>query len=337
MNFVKRVFRSKKRLVILLILIFAGFGIWRYNISKGTANIKTTRVERGTVVEDLILSGEIQAEERANLNFLSSGELNYVGVKEGDTVVKGQVLAKLDSTNAYQTFLAAEADLRRYEASLDNTYDQVRGHEKDESFSQIETRTAAETNKDKAYRNYVIAQKNMANLSLRAPFGGVIASITHPFNGINTSLAESQIEIVNPASIYFDVSADQTEVANLKVGQKVNILLDSYSEEELEGYVSFIGYTPKVGEVGTVYKVKVNFTSPLMEKVKIGMSGDAKFVLSEKADTLYVPPTFIKTDTTGKYLNLEQKNNKRYVELGVEGEDRVEIKGDIKEGDTIYD
>ena len=67
------------------------------------------------------------------------------------------------------------------------------------------------------------------------------------------------------------------------------------------------------------------------------MSGDAKFILSEKENVLFVPPEFVKTDTTGKYVNLTKKNNKKYIEVGIESEDKVEIKGDVNEGDIVYD
>ena len=331
-------FRQKKlTLLIIVILVIAGYFI-RRTYFPSTSGIESTKVEKGVVREELILSGEIKAEEHANLSFLTPGSLDYVGVTEGQEVKKGHVLAKLDTAILYQTYLSAEADLRRYGASRDKTYDDVQGHAKDETFAQKETRTIAETNRDKAYRAYVAAQENLANASLRAPFDGVITSITHPYTGVNTSLTESQIEIVNPETLYFEVSADQTEVTDLKMGQKVNVVLDSFASEELQGEIAYIGYTPKIGEVGTAYRVKVKMVSQTdTEKIRIGMSGDSKFVLSETGDVLYVPPKFIKTDVKGKYVKKHRKNNKIYVEVGVEGEDRVEIKGDIKEGDLVYD
>ena len=323
-----------------MIVIVAGILGYRYFVSRRDGEFKTARVYRGTVREELILSGQIAAEEHANLSFLSSGELDYVGVIEGAEVKKGEVLVKLNSTNAYQTFLQAEADLRRYEASLSKTYDDIKGHEKDESFAQREDRTISETNRDKAYRAYVIARKNLSTTTLYAPFDGIIASISHPFSGINTSLTESQIEIVNPKTIYFDVSADQSEVNQISEGQNVLILLDSFSDKEYKGVVDFVGLTPKQGEVGAVYDVKVKIFSDTFDssEVKIGMTGDAKFVLSQKEDELFVPPEFVNSDTTGKYLKVGKENNKTFIETGLEGEESVEIKSDkIKEGDVVYD
>lgn len=326
--------------MIFLIITTAVILGWRYFASKRNGEVETARVYKGTVREELILSGEIKAEMHASLNFLSSGELDYIGVSEGEQVKKGQVLARLDTTAANQTYLQAEADLRRYEASLDKTYDDVRGHEKDESFAQRETRTIAETNRDKAYRSYLIAQKNLGNSSLKAPFDGIVASITHPFSGINTTLTESQIEIVNPQTIYFEVSADQTEVNQISNGQRVTMILDSFPDQEYEGSVEFVGLTPKQGETGDIYKVKVKMSSENFEvtKFKIGMTGDAKFVLSQKENVLFIPPEFVNSDTTGKYLKVGNVKNKTFIEIGLEGEEATEIISDkIKEGDIVYD
>jgi HlyD family secretion protein len=185
----------------------------------------------------------------------------------------------------------------------------------------------------------VSAKQNLANASLKAPFDGVIASITHPYTGINTSLTESQIEIVNPYTIYFQVSADQSEVGDISVGQEVNVVLDSFPDKEFKGQVEFVGLTPMTGEVSTVYSVKVVFDdNSQMNNFRIGMTGDAKFILQEKENVLRVPVGFVNTDTDGKYLRLGKTNNKVYVDVGLEGEDYLEVISDkVKDKDVIYD
>ena len=52
---------------------------------------------------------------------------------------------------------------------------------------------------------------------------------------------------------------------------------------------------------------------------------------------LFVPPKFVNTEDGVDFVNLSSKNNMVEVEVGIEGDDRTEIKGDIKEGDKVYD
>ena len=135
------------------------------------------------------------------------------------------------------------------------------------------------------------------------------------------------------------MAADQTEVTKLKVGQEVKILLDSFPDISLSGEILSIGFTPKAGEAGAVYRIKVSLTPPegQVDAFRIGMTGDARFILSQKEDILYIPPEFINTNTEGTYIKVGDKNNKTYIETGLEGEERVEVKGTIKEGDIVFD
>ena len=336
-NILKRLLR-KRNLVIAIIIAVVGFGIYKFFFANGD-EVETTTVSRGNVEEELILSGVISADEYVKLSFPTSGQISWVGVTEGKEVKRGQALIKLDTTVLNTIFQQARASLREEEATVANIHDQVKDHSGDETYAQKDMRTAAEVAKDKAYEAYIAAEYNLRNATLVSPFVGIATYVAHPFSGVNVLATEVQVEVLNPETIYYDVSADQTEVIDLKLGQKVNIVLDSYPDEKIEGVVDFISLTPKANEVGSVYKVKVGFMNKLsdLQKFRIGMGGDAKFVLSEKEGVLYVPPEFVNSDVNGKYVNLDKGNNKRYVEVGIEGEDRVEIIGDVKEGDVVYD
>lgn len=335
----ERLLARKKLIIGVLVVIAVGFGIWRFLVARRNGEVESTVVMRGKVAEELILSGEIDADEYVQLQFPASGKISWVGVKEGDQVKSGQALMKLDTTTLNSAFQQARATLRAAEAALENVHDQVKDNDDDESFEQKDTRTAAEATKDRAYEAYISAEYNLRNSTLIAPFAGLATFVAHPFSGINVLFSETQIEMINPETIYFDVSADQSEVVDLSMGQKVNIVLDSFLEEEFEGEVAFISYTPKTGEVGAVYKVKVKLVNADSDSVKyrIGMTGDAKFALSEKDNVLYLPPEFVNTDKKGKYIRKGKENNKVYIKVGIEGEERVEITGDVNEGDIVFD
>lgn len=341
MKGIKTRFYRRKKFWIISVIIIAIFSFAYFKIlsSRNSSIVDSTEVKKGTVEEVLTLSGEIDADEYAKLTFPSSGQIAWVGVKEGDEVKKGQALTKLDTVVLNAAFQQAKAALRAAEATVENVHDQVKDHSGDETFAQKNTRTTAEAAKDSAYEAYVAAEYNLRHSTVLSPFAGVVTYLAHPYSGVNVLVTEVQVEVINPESIYFDVSADQSEVVDITKGQKVSVILDSHSDETLEGVVDFIGYTPKAGEAGTVYKTRVKFAKDDFDfnRFRIGMSGDAKFLLSQKENVLYVPPKYISTDPKGKYINLGSKSNKVYVEIGIEGEDKVEIKGDIKEGDVIFD
>ncbi len=336
-NIITKIFNNKKiRLIIIGIL--AALLVWRVVIAPTRGDFETVEVKKGTVAEELILSGEIKAKEHALLKFQGSGEIGWLGVTEGQWVKKGELLIRLDTANLYAAYEQAVAALRSAQATATRALDDVKDRGDEETYTEAETRTIAEAARDSAYRAMTIAQENLANGGIRAPFDGIISNIAYPFSGINILISENQIEIVNPETLYVGVSADQSEVIELSEGQKVTIILDSFIDEEIQGEIDFISYTPMAGEIGAMYKITVKLTSNADPgKIRVGMTGDAKFVLSEKEDVLYVPNQYVNTDKEGKYVFKNTKDNKVYIEIGKEGEERVEIMGDIKEGDILYD
>ena len=330
--------RNKKRKIIIASAVLLIFVIIFAAIrSKKEKAVDSTTIQKGSVAEELILSGEIKADEHAQLTFSSSGKIIWMGAEEGGWVQKGEALAQLDTTKLNADFQRARSDLRDAEASVDKALDDVKDHSSDETFTQRETRTAAEVARDKAYEAVYKAEEDLKNATLKAPFEGLITDVANPYTGINTIYTSRQIEMVNPETVYFEVTADQSEISNLSVEQPVSIILDSFQDDVLTGKVVFISYTPKTDETGTVYEIKVVFDEIDINKFRIGMTGDANFILSENEDVLYVPPKYVNRDKEGKYINLGKKNKKVYIEVGIEGEDRTEIIGDIKEGEKVFD
>ncbi len=337
---IKQIITRRKKLTIGLVLVIAvaGFIIYK-RFFAFKAGLDKTTVKRGSVAEELILSGEIKAEEHAVLRFETSGQIIWVGAKESNIVKKGQLLAKLDTTSLNASYQRALSDLRSAQATVERVHDDVKDHASDETYTQKETRTTAEVAKDKAYEAVLIAERNLKGASLHAPFKGTVTSVANPFPGAFVLYSQNQFEIVNPKTIYFNVSADQTEITLMKEGQEVAITLDSFPEKEIKGTIENISFSPDLEEVGVVYKIKVSFEELETEdlKYRLGMTGDATFVMDEVKDVLYVPVQFLKTDKEDHYLLINGGKKKVYVEIGVEGEDKVEIKGDIKEDDIVYD
>ena len=190
-----RFFKRKAFWIFFAIALIAIFFYFR-KLSSKDGTVASTEIKRGTIEEVLTLSGEINADEYARLTFPTSGEISWVGVKEGDEVRKGQALAKLDTVVLNSAFQSARATLRAAEATVANIHDQVKDHTGDETYSQKDTRTTAEVTKDKAYEAYVAAEYNLRNATLTAPFAGIVTTLAHPYPGVNVLVTETQAELI---------------------------------------------------------------------------------------------------------------------------------------------
>lgn len=331
-------FISKRWKIILLLAVVVAVSFFFFLKSKNTV-VKTAVIQRGNLKEEMTLSGEITAINYAKLQFETSGKITYVGAKEGDKVFKGKLLSKLDTTVLNSSYQIAMSNLRAAEATVENIHNQVKDHSSDETYVQKDLRTTAEANKDKAYEAVLVAKRNLDGGSLYAPFNGIVTYVLHPYSGVYSGLGSVEMEIIDPATIYLSVLADQTEVTRLLKDQKVKVTLDSFEGKEFNGIVSNISFTPKPGETGSVYAVKVLFSDIDLSNssFKIAMTGDAKFIVSEKDNVTYVPSNFIKQDKNGSFVKSNSKGEKIYIKTGIESEDNTEIIGDVKEGLTVYD
>lgn len=327
---------KRKKYWIIAVLLLVGFFIFRGMSSGNAKPMEEATVTRGTVKEELVLTGEIRAVEDADLPFGGSGTISWVGVKVGDRVTRGQALMKLDTVRLNSAYQRAASAYRLTQATVDKVHDNLKDKGNSESFTEKETRTAAEVANDQAYEAYVSAQKDLRDATLVAPFNGIITAITNEVPGVNVVAGTPQIKIINPDTLYFAVNADQTEVGKLSVGQKSVLFLDAF-ESEMNGTIANISYAPSAADSGTVYPIRITFSENVSNsKYHVGMTGDASFTMSEVTDTLFVPNKFVKSDKTGKYVLVDQGKTKKYIEVGIEGDDRVEIKGDISEGVVVY-
>src|ERR1700733_9465997 len=74
--------------------------------------------ERGVVQSTVTGSGAVEPAVDDSVSFQTSGTLQHLYVKEGEHVVKGQMLATLDSTSAQDTVDQAEQELTAAKDSL---------------------------------------------------------------------------------------------------------------------------------------------------------------------------------------------------------------------------
>jgi len=333
-------FIKRRFFLLVILLLIAGFIGWR--IFKGQEDkYSPLTVVKTDLTEMLSFSGEVDASEKSTMTFQSTGKLSYIKVKEGDGVKRGQLLAGLDTGDlaaaerkAYYEYLAADANAKEVE-------DQVKDHDKDESFSQKNDRVTAQTARDIKYDAWLTAQRALRYATLYSPINGIVYSIppTSPGEFI-TATNTVAFEIINPQTVFFSASADQTDVTKIKVGTRGEVTLDSFPDDPLPAVVYLISFTPKADEIGTVYQLKIGFgDGKIDERLRLGMTGDFSFVVQELKDVITVPTKYIKSQDGERYV--VKAINGRMVRAKITTGDTIEgetvIVEGINEGDVIYD
>lgn len=335
----KKLSKRNKRLLILLevILLAALFIFGRDLLFEKENGLETTRVLKEDISSTISASGTVEAQQQANLHFQTMGTVSWVGVARGDRVIKGQVLAKLDTVQLNSNLQIAQSNLRAAQATLDRVYDNVKDHDDDESFTQKETRTTAEVAKDNAYEAVVSAQKALVNSTLKAPFSGVVVSISDNIApGANVALTDV-ITIADTSSFKFVAQVDEVDYGQIKAGDKVEITLDAFPREVFEGivtHISEVGIKTLTG--GVTIPIDIEFATKGKD-LAVGLGGDAEFILEEKESALVVPREYVKTKNGDSvvYIFKNGKTEERKITIGLSTLTQTEIIEGLVEGEEV--
>ncbi len=330
------ILRHKKIVAAVVIIALFLFYQSRTNAAKNVA--PQAKVQRQDIKETLILSGSIAADERTVLTFQTGGQLASVRVKEGDYVKKGQFIASLDQRELKKRL---QKQLNTYSINR-LEFDQTKADYKDVALTDAISRTLDTSQKtlENAVIDVELNDISIKYANIYSPIEGIVTSITSPIPGVNVSPSTAQFEIINPNSIYFSSTADQSEVTQLQNGKNGKISLDSFENSSISSAISSISFVPKAGETSTVYTIKLPLQGSWDEKYRLGMTGDVEFILNQHKDVLVIPQNFVKEDDNGKkfvFVLKAGKRDKRFIKTGIEGDETVEVTSGLSQNETVYD
>ena len=332
----------KKRWYFLAIILLVFVLIFTQSQAKKTEVEEKMMVKKQNLKETLTLSGEIDAKEKVNLKFQTSGRLAWVGVKEGDYVKKYQAIASLDKRDLknrldkyLNNYLKQRNSFEQTKDDYEETYEFSTGdlHKRAKRIlenSQYDLNSAV---LDVEYQNLLLEYAD-----LWTPIEGVVTHIDIPKAGVNITPANANFEIVNPKTLYFSATVEQADVVNLKEGMKGKLTLDSFSDFEDEVKVSYISFSPKSGETGKVYQIKLELSEKTKKlPLRLGMTGDVEFLIKEKNKVIALPSRFIKKDKKGSYVFVKENNKKikKYIKIEEEIDGKIVIKSGLNEGEII--
>jgi HlyD family secretion protein len=180
------------------------------------------------------------------------------------------------------------------------------------------------------------AQAVVDSLTIKAPFDGKIL-VTNYEPGDSVSATLPAVVLANQSRLHVDVSIDESDVGQIKVGDLVTITLDSLPDLSLPGAVSQINPVGSMVQGLVKYTVRVDMTQT-DPRVLLGMTANANIITEVTEGALAVPLDAVQLDDQGEFVNrvklgggLERVN----VVSGQIQDDLVTVTGDLKVGDKV--
>lgn len=225
---------------------------------------------------------------------------------------------------------------------------------------------SANASKKRAMAAFVNADTTYKQTTVTAPSAGVILKkYVEQGTIISSALSfaatgNNIVQLGDTTRMYADVTVDETDIANVNDGQMVDITVEAYPQSPLEGKVIRIDPQTEVIQNVTMIHVRVELdnSSTIYQLMKPGMNATCEFVIDKKDSVVAVPTEAVRSDDNGRYVEIasggapvppdpkstmppdpntkiDVKVEKRTVDVGLEGNDSIEIKSGLKAGDYV--
>ncbi|XSG76982.1 efflux RND transporter periplasmic adaptor subunit [Herpetosiphon llansteffanensis] len=299
------------------------------DIANAEAKVRDAEVQLQTVLKGATALEITQAEAaldqaKANLDKLKQGgTVDDVAAAQANLDQAKANLRKLTQGGTAADVAAAQANVDQAEANRDKL-------------------TAPPTDTDLAIQAAAVSQSEQSlkqaqlqrdNATLRAPFAGVITSVSIVPGGSASGVV---MHILDRSNLYVELNLSETDVALVALNQKVELTIDALDTWNTEGVVSYISPVAEVSNGVVIYRVKISVPSndPL---VKVGMTVNTNIILSEKSDVLLVPNSALLPKGSGRAVQVPDGAGVREVDVvtGISDGSFTEVLSGLNAGDTI--
>ena len=351
--------------VLVVVGIAVGGFFWTTRTKPVVVVLKT--VDRGNVESTVVntRAGTVEACQRTKLSTIMGGRIEFLGVKEGDRVKKGQLLMKLwnDDQKAQQALAEAQramaaqrvkevcttaaSSLREAErqTSLKNkgfvsdAREDVARSEADARGAACETARADVT---QAAARIAVTRVEQGRMVLYAPFDGTVAKIVGELGEYSTPSPPGvptppAIDLIDESCLYVKAPMDEVDAPKIKAGLPVRVSLDALPKQPLAGKVRRVApFVSAVEKQARTVDVEVDFERPATGNLLVGYSADVEIVLGGRQNVLRVPTAALIEGSKVMVLNADSgKLEERKVKIGIANWEFTEIVEGLAEGERI--
>jgi RND family efflux transporter MFP subunit len=298
--------------------------------------VQVTSAKIREVRPQLTLIGNVEAFTEGNAYAEAQGLVEKFPIEEGDYLEKGQLIARLDSTQLNLELEKMRHDKERNKALLNKELkefqrfktlqesESISVQDLDREFSEAESARHRYNMLDAAVR---LLEDRLSKKTIKAPFSGYVTEeLAHVGKWLR--IGDNVVSIAQVDPIYITVKFPQGHIHEIHKGDKVTVNLAGLPEKNLRGKISAI--VPQGDESSRTFPVKIHMANP-RHTLKPGMLSYVTFGLGKAREALTVPKDAVVTTPDQKRIVFVVKDGvaiRKEIRLGDASEDYVEIQGD---------
>jgi len=328
-------------------------------------------VEAGSLLD---ASGYVVARRRATVASKITGKVIEVSLEEGQRVESGQIIARLDDSNARAALAQSEAQVRQAEAvaaSAQTAYQDAlpiferNQREKIAAVISAQSFDMARTQIDAAKSDLMvaqralegaragrsIAQRNLDDTIIRAPFSGIVTEkaaqageMVSPISAGSGFTRTGIGTIVDMNSLEVEVDVSENFIGRVLPQQPVRIRLNAYPDWSIPGTV--IATIPTADRAKATVKVRIAIT-PKDPRILPDMGARVSFMreappessapTASESTGVTIPPEAVATlgDQYVVYVVHDATVQRRVVQLGVKKAAAQTVTAGLQGGDLV--
>lgn len=282
-----------------------------------TKQLDLVKVQERGIHPTILAPGILAYRNEVNLTSELTGRVATIGIKEGDSVEKGQLLLTLDPEIYRNAVDRAEAGVRQGRITIDQQRAALALRQKQferarvlvgqrlidqGSFDQaqndlkVASLALATSQEDYARAQSALqdAREQLAKTDIRSPISGRIVSLPIKVGETavpsTSSFVGAQLAtIADTSRIQAELKVDEADIARVAVGESADVYAAAFPDTALKGTVEQIALAPTVEGQARAYKVTVALTVPGKIDLRSGMSVRAEIVLGKGGKEAAVP------------------------------------------------
>jgi len=271
----------------------------------------------------------LEARAESKVTNKVTGMIKKIYVEEGMEVKQGQVLAEIDSESYQLDYERATIDLNSARAEF-NRSQPIDGKQliSAKDLEKLEFLVQTRANQQ------AITAIKVRDSKVKAPIAGVIAKRSVKEGNMTQGSESEMFHIVALDTLQGVVYLPESELNNVEVGQRAQLIFPADQQGVVQGTVTLI--SPIIDTESGTFKVTLNVNNT-DKKLKPGMFAKVSLVLDIHENAQIVPQkALLVTETdTSIFVIVDNKAKKVVVETGYEQDGLVEIITPLKISEPI--
>ena len=349
--------------IVLVAAVFVGTFVFLYQ--KSQPEEVSYQILRATV-KDLkqttVATGKIEPRDEVEIKPQISGIISEVYKEAGQTVKKGEVIAKVKVIPELGTLNSAESRVRLAEMNGKQAETNLQRMEQlyksklvsDEEYEQTllaakqarEELQAAKDNLEIVKEGITQSSASFSSTLIRSTIDGLILDVpvkvgnsvimSNTFND-GTTIAT----VADMGDLIFRGNVDETEVGRIREGIPVKIMLGALQNMKFDATLEYISPKSTENNGANQFEIKAAIDVPDSITVRSGYSANAEMVLQHVENALSIPESAVEFsgDTTFVYVLTDsvpmQKFERRRIVTGISDGIDTEVKEGLKENEPV--